>query len=767
MSDATLKVVKTVSQDLAVTNRLIVSSSASPFPPSVKHVVMRPKEGGTFYCSLQRDDSVREGTIAANSAHRTWAKLDLGEPLSLQPMTTDFVSAGTVALELSFWKKKQVQKSVYKMEEIIGQFRQLYAMMVISVGQLIFFRFQPSTGGKPELLAVTVKSIHKFDECSLMPTGTDKMKPATESVRVAIAGVHTTYTLSVQDGCQMRVSGGSSSMHSRPNIINPNWKFEDMGIGGLDDEFTTMFRRAFASRVMPPELIEQLGVQYCKGILLHGPPGTGKTLMARKIGMMLEGREPKIVSGPEVLSKFVGQAEENIRELFADAEAEFKAKGDMSALHIIIFDEMDAICKTRGSVTSGTGVYDSIVNQLLSKIDGVEALNNILLIGMTNRIDMIDEALLRPGRFELKMQIGLPDEYGRKQIFSIHTQTMRENKKLAEDVDMEELAAMSKNFSGAEIAGVCRSAASFATNRCIEISDGLHVNEEELKNIKVTREDFLLALNEVTPAFGAATEVLDDCARNGIVHWGDSVDHILADGKLLIQQVEVSERTPIVSLLLSGVAGSGKTALAATLALQSSFPYVKLITPETLVGRSEYAKVQAITKAFEDAYKSKLSVVVVDDIERLLDYSVLGNRFSNVVLQSLLVLFKKPPPQGHKLFVVGTTSNHAVLELMGMTSVFSKVMTVDTLTEGHEIMRIIDELQPFDETEIESCRKALSHGSKLTLAHVGEEAHLSIGVKKVYMLVEMARQAERDVADKFLESLYDECKFNKQSTSTL
>ena len=233
-----------------------------------------------------------------------------------------------------------------------------------------------------------------------------------------------------------------------------------MGIGGLDNEFNAIFRRAFASRVFPPEVVEQLGLKHVKGILLYGPPGTGKTLMARQIGNMLNAREPKIVNGPQILDKYVGESEANIRRLFADAEEEVqlwlqiyllfffklatsnkhcfpqeKRLGPNSGLHIIIFDEIDAICKARGSVAGATGVHDTVVNQLLAKIDGVEQLNNILVIGMTNRKDMIDDALMRPGRLEVQMEISLPNEQGRIQILNIHTARMREFKKLHADVD--------------------------------------------------------------------------------------------------------------------------------------------------------------------------------------------------------------------------------------------------------------------------------------------------------------------------------------------
>lgn len=153
--------------------------------------------------------------------------------------------------------------------------------------------------------------------------------------------------------------------------------------------------------------------------LQHESCTAGKTLIARQIGKMLNGKEPKIVNGPEVLNKYVGASEENIRALFAEAEADQEAHKEYSELHVIIFDEIDAICKARGSVGGGSGVHDTVVNQLLTKIDGVDSLNNILLIGMTNRKDMLDEALLRPGRLEVQVEIGLADAKGRLQILKV------------------------------------------------------------------------------------------------------------------------------------------------------------------------------------------------------------------------------------------------------------------------------------------------------------------------------------------------------------
>ena len=236
-------------------------------------------------------------------------------------------------------------------------------------------------------------------------------------------------------------------------------------VGGLESQLEAIVRRVLASRA-DPAAARRLGVSHVRGILLSGPPGCGKTLLARELSRSLGAREPQIVNGPEIIDKFVGEAEKKVRELFAPAEAEWAAAGDASELHVIILDEMDAIARKRGALSGDTtGVRDSVVNQLLAKMDGVVEAGNVLVVGLTNRPELIDPALLRPGRLEVHLEVALPDAAGRRDILSIHTRAMRANGALAadgaaycDDVDGG-LPARTEHFSGAELAGL-RSAAS-------------------------------------------------------------------------------------------------------------------------------------------------------------------------------------------------------------------------------------------------------------------------------------------------------------------
>ena len=265
-------------------------------------------------------------------------------------------------------------------------------------------------------------------------------------------------------------------------------------------------------------------------------------------------------------------------------------------------------------------------------MDGVDQLNNILIIGMTNRLDMIDEALLRPGRLEVHMEISLPDEHGRHQILNIHTSKMRTNGLMDDDVNLAELASLTKNFSGAEIGGLIKSATSYAFNRHVKVGTMAGISDD-VENLRVNRTDFMRALDEVHPAFGVSEEELQQVIQSGIIHYDTIVDvsplryfyslltlfqELLKSGMLFVEQVRSSARTPLVSILLHGPPGSGKTALGASIAQASEFPFIKLISPDNMVGFSEAQKVSTITKVFSDSYKSPLSVVVVDNIERLI-----------------------------------------------------------------------------------------------------------------------------------------------------
>ena len=570
---------------------------------------------------------------------RTWCDVGMMDPIiaeSYDPFVVGpNVYLGALDVDIGFASVKKVTDAPYDQDVLADVFVKQFENQVFAPGQKLIMDY------KNIPLIFTVKTVQLVD-LSMEKNSGNAPTVSTPTAR-GILTRHTPITFYKDAKSPIKLKG-SSKRPAANSIIAPDFKFENMGIGGLDTEFGAIFRRAFASRIFPPGLIEKLGIQHVKGILLYGPPGTGKTLIARQIGKMLNSREPKVINGPEVLNKYVGQSEENIRKLFADAEKEYKEKGEESGLHIIIFDELDAVCKQRGSgAGGGTGVGDSVVNQLLSKLDGVDQLNNILLIGMTNRMDMIDDALLRPGRLEVHMEISLPDEAGRAQILKIHTSKMRDNNVMESDVNVLELAHMTKNFSGAEIAGLVKSASSFAFNRHVKVGTVAGISDD-IENMKVNRDDFMKALEEVKPAFGFSEEELDTAMSAGILHFSPYIENILKDGRLFVDFVRTSETNSLLSVLLHGPPGSGKTALAARISKDSGFPFIKLVSAENMVGFSEMAKIQYLNKVFTDAYKSPQNIVVVDNIERIIEWVPIGPRFSNPVLQALMVLLTKQPP---------------------------------------------------------------------------------------------------------------------------
>ena len=257
----------------------------------------------------------------------------------------------------------------------------------------------------------------------------------------------------------------------------PNVTWED--VGGLESLKEELYE-AVEWPLKHKEAFEYTDVAAPKGVLLYGPPGTGKTLIAKAVAHTSESNFISI-KGPELLSKWVGESEKGVREVFRKAR--------QAAPCIIFLDELDSLAPSRSSGSSDSNVTERVVSQLLTEIDGLEELHNVLIIGATNRVDLIDSALLRPGRFDRIIEVPLPDTKGRENIFKIHTK----KKPLAENIDFTKLVQLTDGFSGAEIEGVCNRAAMSSIRKYVD------KKEKDVKLIKITQEDFENAIEKMRP----------------------------------------------------------------------------------------------------------------------------------------------------------------------------------------------------------------------------------------------------------------------------
>src|SRR2546422_7326504 len=270
----------------------------------------------------------------------------------------------------------------------------------------------------------------------------------------------------------------------------PKISYED--IGGLRPVIQKV-REMIELPLRHPELFERLGVEAPKGVLLHGPPGTGKTLLARAVASETNANFTSL-GGPEIMSKFYGESEERLREVFKEAQE--------NAPSIIFIDEIDSIAPKREEVTGE--VEKRVVSQLLSLMDGLQSRGKVVVIGATNRVNAIDPALRRPGRFDREIEIGVPDRDGRLEVLQIHTRGMP----LAEDVDLKKLADVTHGFVGADLEALVKEAAIRALRRILPEMDleAENIPAEVLNKIIVRMSDFQEALKEVQPS--AMREVL-------------------------------------------------------------------------------------------------------------------------------------------------------------------------------------------------------------------------------------------------------------------
>ena len=246
-----------------------------------------------------------------------------------------------------------------------------------------------------------------------------------------------------------------------------------LDVGGLGDVKQDL-QEAVEWPLKKPEVFKRVGVEPPKGILLFGPPGCGKTMLARAVATESEANFISI-KGPELFSKWVGESEKAIREVFR--------KGRTAAPSIIFFDELDSVVPRRGMGYGDSGVSERVISQLLTELDGIESLENVVVIGATNRPDIIDPAILRPGRFDRLIYVPSPDHATRYQILKLHTQGMP----LAHDVDLDQLATQTQSYSGADLEAVCREAGLVSLRKNIETKE-------------VTLEDFRDGLERIKPS---------------------------------------------------------------------------------------------------------------------------------------------------------------------------------------------------------------------------------------------------------------------------
>ncbi len=379
--------------------------------------------------------------------------------------------------------------------------------------------------------------------------------------------------------------------------------YED--IGGLEDEIQKI-REMIELPIRHPELFKRIGINPPKGVLLHGPPGTGKTLLARAVAAETDAHFITI-SGPEIMSKFYGQSEENLRNKFQEAKD--------NAPSIIFIDELDSIAPKRGEVTGE--VERRVVAQLLSLMDGLEGRGEIIVIGATNRVNDIDPALRRPGRFDREIEIGVPDRDGRFEILQIHTRGIP----LDDDVDLQYISEKTHGFVGADVESLAKEAAMIAIREILpEIDLDKPIPTEVLLKIKIKMRHFTSALTSIEPS--ALREVL---ITQPTETWDDVGG--LEEAKLQLREViewplkypelyKHLHSKPPSGILLHGPPGTGKTLLAKALAHESEVNFISVKGPEFLskwVGESE----KAVRETFRKARSAAPCIIFFDEIDAI------------------------------------------------------------------------------------------------------------------------------------------------------
>ena len=409
------------------------------------------------------------------------------------------------------------------------------------------------------------------------------------------------------------------------NLAGKRITYDD--VGGLDDELRRI-REIIELPLKHPEFFSRLGIMPPRGVLLYGPPGTGKTLIAEAVANE-SGATLYSIRGPEIMGKYYGESEERLRDMFEEAE--------QNSPSIVFLDEIDSIAPQR-DLTPGE-VERRVVAQLLTLMDGIGSNGNIIVIGATNREDAIDPALRRPGRFDREIEIGVPGRKARLEILSVHTRAMP----MTEDVSIEELAAMTQGFVGADLAALCREAAmKCLTKYMVDLDLDKPVPAQALESMKVSMTDFLDALGEIDPS--GMREVTVEIPK---VTWGDIGG--LDDVRVRLEETIATEDgndaftrlgiKPGKGILLYGPPGTGKTLIAKAVANAAGVNFISVNGPEIAskwVGETE----RAIRQTFKRAKQMAPCIIFFDEIDSIAPIRGTGDNqmWERVVAQILTAI---------------------------------------------------------------------------------------------------------------------------------
>jgi SpoVK/Ycf46/Vps4 family AAA+-type ATPase len=399
-------------------------------------------------------------------------------------------------------------------------------------------------------------------------------------------------------------SAVSSNEHLDHETILPpettiDINFNQMGIGGLSSQMDRLIRQVLISRIIDDDTRKQYNVKDIKGILLFGPPGTGKTLIAKKIGLIIKNSTITQINGPELSSKYVGETEENIRGIFS------KARQTPDKTAIIIFDEIDAIGRRRGESSSNHD--DKALTQLLTMIDGLGSANNVLIIGITNRKDILDPALIRSGRLECHIEIPIPTEEGRREILDIYLNPLRE-RNLVVDIDTSIWAKRLDSYSGADIESLIGRAKNLALTRNCDITDNtIRPSKDKLRS-PIGPADMERAFEEFQPTFSK---------NDNVVRLYTSTHEVATELEEkfnnIYDEISLALSVPLTKPFVVNLpADESHRILACHLAKRIDLPYIRYDSYNNYLGFGSYTNCSKLNDIYFNCLQAEKSILILD-----------------------------------------------------------------------------------------------------------------------------------------------------------